>query len=151
MEVYPYFYTSSYENYYEENIIKEKKIKTIIHVSKRKKFLGKDKIEEIRIPIEYDEDDFDYYQVNLDLLNYLHDTVEFIHEKLKEKKGVLLLGYSHKQEVDVIVVAFYMKYGKVPPKLGMYYLKTKKRNLFIPDCLYDHCLEKFYEENNKSY
>jgi hypothetical protein len=146
MEVYPNFYIANYENYVEENVIKSKKIKVVIHVGKRKKFIGKEKLEEIRVPIEFNEDDYDLLQINLDLYNYMHDTIEYIHEHLKNNRPVLLLGYGYKQEVDVMVCSFYMRYGKVPPKLAMYYLKTKKKNVFLPECLYEYCLEKYYEE-----
>ncbi len=149
MEYYPFLYGSTYDTYFEENVIKNKKIKVIIHVSKRKRFVGKEKIEEIRIPIEFDEDDYDTLQINLDLYNYLQDTIEFIHENLINHRPVLLLGYSYKQEVDIIISAFYMRFGKVPPKLALYYVKTKKRNVFLPECLYEYCLEKYYDDLEK--
>jgi hypothetical protein len=149
MEVLPNLYVSTYDTYMDERVIKQKKIKVIIHVSKKKRFLEKDKIEEIRVPIDYDENDYDLMQINLDLYNYLYDIVNFIHEKLHENKSVLLLGYSHKQEVDIIVASYYIRFGKVTPKLAMYYLKTKKKNLFLPECLYEYSLERFYEDLNK--
>ncbi len=153
MEVYPHLYTSTYDVYKEQNIIKNKKIKIIIHVSKTKKFVAKDDIEEIRLPIQFNDDDFDFEHINLELYNYIHDIVEFIYTKLKENKNVLLLGFGHKQEVDVLVAAFYIKYGKVTPQLAIYYLKTKKNNIFLPECYYEKCLEHYYQhllnENNR--
>ena len=146
MEYYPFLYGSTYDNYREEDILKRKKIKIVIHISKRKKFIGKEKIEEIRVPIESDEETFDLLQINLDLYHYLHDTVDFIHQHIMKQNPVLLLGYGHKQEVDILVSAFFMKYGKVPPKLAMYYVKTKKRNVFLPECIYEYCLDKYYED-----
>ncbi len=153
MEVYPHLYTSTYDVYRDSNIIKNKKIKIIIHVSKSKKFVAKDDIEEIRLPIEFDDDDFNFDHINLELYNYVHDIIEFIYTKLKENKNVLLLGFSHKQEVDVLVASFYIKYGKVTPQLAIYYLKTKKNNIFLPECYYEKCLQYYYdhvqkEENN---
>ncbi len=150
MEVLPNLFICSYDQYYDENIIKKKKIKVIIHVSKRKKFLGKEKIEEIRIPIEFDEDDYDLLQINLDLYNYMHDTIEYIYEKLHENKPVLLLGYSHRQEVDILIAGYYIRFGKVTPKLAMHYIRTKKRNVFLPECYYEYCLDKYYEDIHKT-
>ncbi len=150
MEVLPNLYVSTYDTYMDDRVIKQKKIKVIIHVSKRKRFLDKDKIEEIRVPIEFDENEYDLMQINLDLYNYLYDIVNFIYEKLHENKAVLLLGFSHKQEVDIIIASYYIRFGKVTPKLAMYYLKTKKKNLFLPECLYEYCLERFYEDLQKS-
>ncbi len=153
MEVYPHLYTSTYDVYKEQNIIKNKKIKIIIHVSKTKKFVAKDDIEEIRLPIQFNDDDFDFEHINLELYNYIHDIIEYIYTKLKENKNILLLGFGHKQEVDVLVAAFYMKYGKVTPQLAIYYLKTKKNNIFLPECYYEKCLEHYYQhllnENNR--
>ncbi len=149
MEVYPHLYTSTYDVYKELNIIKNKKIKIIIHVSKSKKFVAKDVIEEIRLPIEFNDDDFDFEHINLELYNYIHDIIEFIYTKLKENKNVLLLGFKHKQEVDVLVAAFYIKYGKVTPQLAIYYLRTKKTNIFLPECYYDKCLDYYYQHVSK--
>ena len=59
MEILPHLYIANYETYQDKNIIKKKKIKVIIHISKRKKFLDKEKIEELRIPIEFDEQEYD--------------------------------------------------------------------------------------------
>ncbi len=149
MEVYPHLYTSTYETYKDLNIIKNKKIKLIIHVSKSKKFVGTDKIEEIRLPIEFNEDDFDFEEINLELYNYLPDMIEYIYKNLKNNKNVLLLGFSHKQEVDILVSSFYMKYGNVTPQLAMYYLKSKKQNIFLPECYYESCLERYYRFINR--
>jgi len=149
MEIVPHLYIGNYESYQEKNIIKKKKIKVIIHISKRKKFLDKEKIEELRIPIEFDEQEYDLEHVNLELYSYLHDMIEFVHEKIKEGKPVLILGYSHKQELDTFACAYYIKYGKVTPKLAIYYLKTKKNNIFLPESIYEYCLEKYYEDQEK--
>lgn len=143
-EVYPHLFTSTYENYKDLNIIKNKKIKLIIHVSKNKKFVGTDKIEEIRLPIEFDEDNFDFEHINLELYNYIPDMIEYIYKNLKNNRNVLLLGYSHKQEVDILVCGFYMRYGNVTPQLSIYYLKSKKQNIFLPECYYESCLEHYY-------
>ncbi len=151
MEVYPHLYTSSYESILDDNIIQKRKIKCIIHISKRKRFLNIDDIEELRIPIEFNESDQDYniHYLNIELHNYIHDMIDFIHDKLKECKSVLLLGYSHRQEIDSLVVGFYIKYGKVTPEIAINYLKSKKKNIFLPDCLYEDCLNRLYEDLHK--
>ncbi len=149
MEVLPHFYISPYDLIDESNFIHKKKIKHIIHISKKKKFYNLDKIEEIRIPIEYDEDNYSLEYINLDLYNYLHDTIDYIHEKLRENHSVLVVGYGYRQEIDIVAISYYMKYGRVTPQLGLFFLKTKKRNLFVPECVYEICLEKFYEDLHK--
>lgn len=150
MEVYPHLYVIDYESLEESNIIKNRKINVIVHFSKNKRFLNIDKIEEIRIPVEIEHEPFDIEEVNLNLFSYFWDTTDYVYQKITDFKNVLIIGLPYRQEVDSFIVAFYIKYGKVNPKYGIYYLKTKKRNIFYPECMYNMALEKFYHQCNKN-
>lgn len=140
MEVLPHFWI----NYYNENldIIKTKNIKNIIHLSKYEPFIKND-IEEIRIPLEYNDQQTLEEQNNI-MYQHLFDITDYIHEKIMNNQNILLLGYTDKQDIDTIVVAYYIKYGKVNIRDAILFLKSKKDNIFNPKCLFFFSLNKFY-------
>lgn len=140
MEVLPHFWI----NYYNENldIIKKKNIKNIIHLSKYEPFIKND-IEEIRIPLEYNDQQTLEEQNNI-MYQQLFDITDYIHEKIMNNQNILLLGYTDKQDIDTIVVAYYIKYGKVNIRDAILFLKSKKDNIFNPKCLFFFSLNKFY-------
>ena len=88
MEILPHFWIS----YYRENliIIKHKKIKNIIHLSKDESYVKKYDIEEIRVPIDYEEEHS--FDEKNNILGNLHIFVDFIY-------SVLQLHFSHIQSL----------------------------------------------------
>jgi hypothetical protein len=148
MEILPHFWVSYYnENY---NIIKEKKIKNIIHLSKNKKFIKKLDLDEIRIPIDYEEDEPMELQNNMIYQN-LFDVTDYIHEKIINNEKVMLLGQNNKQDIDVFIVAYLIRFGKLNIQNSILFLKSKKKNIFYPKCLFFFALNKFYNQLNKNY
>ena len=146
MEILPHFWIS----YYKKNllIIKEKKIKNIIHLSKFEKFIHKDNIEEICIPLDY-TDDQSLEEKNNIIYDYLYDITNYINKKVTRNENILLLGYSNKQDIETIVIAYFIKFGKLNIHDSIIFLKSKKENIFQPKCLFYYALNKFYNEINK--
>jgi len=148
MEILPHFWIT----YYKENLyfIKEKKIKNIIHLSKKENFIKKFNIEEIKIPIDYTEE-HTYEEQNNIIYQHLFDITDYIHNKIINNEKILLLSYEHKQDIDTIIVAYLIRYAKLNIHDSILFLKTKKENLFSPKCLFYFSLNRFYNQLNKNY
>lgn len=149
MEILPHFWIGYYHN---KNIklIKEKNIKNIIHLSKNEDYKKNMNLEEIRIPIDYTDND-SYEFINNSLYQHLFDITEYIHEKILNNENILLMGYEDKQDIDSIIVAYFIRYGKLNIHDSIVYLRTKKSNIFYPKCIFYFSLNKFYNEINKKY
>ena len=148
MEVLPHFWITYYKENY--NIIKEKKIKNIIHLSKYEPFIKKMDLDEIRIPIDYDDEESMEKQ-NIIIYQHLFDVTDYIHEKIINNEKVMLLGQFGKQDIDVFVVAYLIRFGKINIQTSISFLKSKKKDIFDPKCLFFFALNKFYNELNKNY
>jgi len=148
MEILPHFWISYYnENY---SIIKEKRIKNVIHLSKNEKFIKKLDLDEIRIPIDYDEYESMETQNNI-IYQHLFDVTDYIHEKIINNENVILFGQYNKQDLDVFIVAYLIRFGKLNIQNSILFLKSKKKDIFDPKCLFFFALNKFYNELNKNY
>ena len=145
MEVLPHFWI----NYYNENyiIIKEKKIKNIIHLSKYEPYIKKLNLDEIRIPLDYEEDDTMEKQ-NITIYQYLYDVTDYIHNKIVNNEKVMLLGKNGKQDIDIFVIAYLIRFAKINIPRAIFFFKSKKKNIFEPKCLFYFALNKFYYEFN---
>jgi hypothetical protein len=148
MEILPHFWISYYKENY--NIIKEKKIKNVIHLSKYEPFIKKMDLDEIRIPIDYDDEE-SFEQQNIIIYQHLYDVTDYIHEKIMNNEKVMLLGHCEKQDLDVFVVAYLIRFGKINIQTSTLFLKSKKKDIFEPKCLFYFALNKFYNELNKNY
>ena len=146
MEILPHFWISHYGT--DVFFIKKKKIKNIIHLSKKEPFLKKNDIEEIRIVVDYKEDD-PYEHMNNLMFQQLSDITEYIHDKIINNEKVLLIGYHHKQDLDSIIVAYLLKYAKLTIHDAILFLKSKKDDIFSPKCLFYFALNKFYNNLEK--
>lgn len=138
MEVLPHFWIA----FYKENltIIKTKKIKNIIHLSKYEPFIKKNDIDEIRIPIDYEENQTLEIQNNI-MYQHLYDITDYIHDKIINNSNILLLGYNNKQDIDTIVVAYFIKYGKLSIRDALLCYKSKKKIfLMINVCFIQHLI-----------
>jgi hypothetical protein len=147
MEVLPHFWINYYSR--NNNFIKEKKIDYIIHLSKNESFLKKNNIEEIRIPIEYDCNE-SIENINNLIYQYLFDVTDNIHNKILSNNNILLIGYNNKQDVDAVIIAYLIKYGKLTVNQSILFLKTKKNTLENDNkFIFYHALNRFYYELNK--
>jgi hypothetical protein len=148
MEIIPHFWIT----YNKENlhIIKEKKIKNIIHFSKTESFLGLSGVNEIKIFIDYNYEQT-YDEINTIMYQYIFDTTEYIHDKLMNNENILLIGLYDRQDIDVIIVAYYIRYANLTIQEAVRFLKSKKDDIFNPKCLFYYSLNKFYNELNKNY
>ena len=146
MEILPHFWIG----HFKKNIIflKEKKIESIIHLSKNESFLKCKEIEQIRIPIDY-KDDFSIDDKNTVLYQHLFDVTDFIHEKIISNKNILLLGYDNTQDLDTIITAYFIRFGKLTIVESIRFLKSKKKYVFEPKCIFFFALNKFYNQFNK--
>lgn len=144
MEVLPHFWIG----YYKENlhIIKTKKIQNIIHLSKDEPFIKKNDIEQIRVPIDYDENQSLEVQNNI-MYQHLYDITDYIHEKIINNSNILLIGYINKQDIDTIVIAYFIKFGKLTIRESILFYKSKKEHIFNPKCSFYYALNKFYNNN----
>jgi hypothetical protein len=146
MEILPHFWISYFKEKY--NIIIKKKINNVIHLSKYEKFVKKDNIEQIRIPFDYDIND-NIEDINNVVYQHLFDITDYIHEKIYNNENVLLLGYEDKQDLDVVIVAYFIRFGKMTVQNSINILKSKKKYIFEPKCLFFFALNRFYNELNK--
>ena len=144
MEILPHFWIG----YYKENlhIIKTKKIKNIIHLSKNEPYIKKNDIEQIRVPIDYDENQSLEVQNNI-MYQHLYDITDYIHEKIINNSNILLIGYINKQDIDTIVISYFIKFGKLTIRESILFYKSKKEHIFNPKCSFYHALNKFYNNN----
>jgi hypothetical protein len=148
MEILPRLWIDYYGN--NLNYIKKKKIKNIIHLSKSNNYIKKHNIEEINIVIDYDDNNT-YEEQNMIMYQQLFDITDYIHEKIINNESILLLGDEFKQDIDTIIIAYYIRYGKLNIYDSILFLKTKKSNIFYPKCLFYFALNKFYNQLNKNY
>ena len=147
MEILPYFWISTFSDSYLK-LIKEKNIKVVIYLSKNNHFSKYENIEQLRIPIEYNEND-SYENINNIMYQQLYDITQFIHEKINNNQKVLLIGIDDKQDIDTIVSAYYIRYGKLTLRDALLFLKSKKKNIFYPKCIFYPALNKFYQYISK--
>ena len=142
MEILPHLWIGYYSDKF-IRLIKEKNIKNIIHLSKNNSFTKIQNIEEIRVPIDYNEDDT-YEHMNNMLYQQLFDITDYIHNKIINNQKVLLIGHDYRQDIDSILIAYYMRYGKLTIRDSIIFLKSKKYNIFSPKCLFYDALNRFY-------
>jgi hypothetical protein len=147
MEILPHLWIQNY-NQLDKKLIYIKKIKYIIHLSKYEPYIKKDNLEELKIPIDY-SDEQSYEEQNIVMYQSLFDITEFIHDKIINNKNILLLGYHDKQDIEIILVSYFIRYGKLNIHDSILFLKSKKDDIFEPKCLFYFALNKFYYEFNK--
>lgn len=143
MEILPYLFISYYDDINLINLIKNNKIKNIIHLSSKHDFFNKKKCEEIRVDIEYNEYD-DLEIKNNIMYRCLFNITDYIHEKIINTEKVLLVGNSNKQDLDTIIVAYLIRFGKLTIYDSIQFFKTKKEYIFDPKCIFFGALSKFY-------
>jgi hypothetical protein len=146
MEILPHFWVTHFNEKY--NIIVKKKINNIIYLSKYEKFVKRDNIEQIRIPFDYDIDG-SIDDMNINVYQHLFDITDYIHEKICNNENILLIGYIDRQDIDVVIISYFIRFGKMTLQNAINILKSKKDDIFNPKCLFFSALNKFYNELNK--
>jgi hypothetical protein len=149
MEVLPHLWI----NYYNNNnhiLIKDKKIKNIIHISKKESYIFQNKIEieEIRIPFDYHENN-NYEEQNNIVYEHLFDITEYINNKINNNCNILIIGHENKQDIEIIIISYLIRYGKLNIRDSILFFKSKKENIFEPKCLFYYALNRFYENCSK--
>ena len=147
MEIIPHFWIADFENYDDKRFLRDKNITTIINLSKYKNFSStnaKLSIDEIRIPIEYDEETDSTDRINMLLYEYLFDITEYIHERVINMKNILLVGYSSKEDINAVICAYFIRYAKIDVKEAIKYVKSKIEKSYINKILFYPALNKFY-------
>ena len=147
MEILPHFWISN--NLKNINFINRKNIKVIIILSKFKKFLKNFNEEQIRIPLE----NF----INIDSRNnivyqHLFDVSSFINQKINENKKILLVGNEYDPNIiNIFILSYVIRYGKLKPEYAYFFLKSKLNNIDEPLNISYPILYKFYNylNNNK--
>tara|TARA_E500000178_G_C16797420_1_gene650844 strand:- start:56 stop:514 length:459 start_codon:yes stop_codon:yes gene_type:complete len=146
MEILPHFWIS--DNLKNINFVLKKNIKVIIILSRYKKFIKNFNDEQIRIPLEK----FDNIKLrNNTIYQHLFDVTSFINQKISENKKILLIGNEFDSNIlNIFLMGYLIRYGKIKPNYAYYFLKSKKNNINEPLDSSFYILNKFYIHlNNK--
>ncbi len=147
IEVLPYIHFAYYEEEKSDKFFKRNKIKSIIHLSKSQKLFHSSSIEEIVIDLDYDINHFDEQKINIRLYEYLYDIIEFIYKKaIIENNNVCILGFKNKQDIDAILMAYFIKYAQVNYQEAHHYVMSKKMEHFYEKTYYYSCLKKYMNQ-----
>lgn len=97
----------------------------------------------IRIPINDSPDEA------MSLLNYMlnTDTLEQIHNKLINKKPVLVHCFAGVQRSCAVVACYLIKYLHATPEQAVKYIKSKRNIAFFGQVNFMKTLQMFYEKN----
>ena len=146
MEILPHFWISdSLKNY---NYVSRKNIKVIIILSKFKKFIKNFNEEQIRIPLEKFNNTKSRNNI---IYQHLFDVTSYINQKISENKKILLVGNEFDDSIlDIFLLSYLIRYGKIKPEYAYYFLKSKKNIIHERLDNYYFILNKFYNHlNNK--
>ena len=148
--ILPHFWASDYQSLEDFSWIKKKKITIVIHLSKNRPFIGKGNFEEIRIPVYYN-DEMNLEDVNNIIYNYLSDTTAYIYDKIGSQENILLVGEEGKEDIDIFLACYFIRYARVFPNIAVQYVKSKKKNAFLDKSIFIPSLNKFYYEVHKNF
>jgi hypothetical protein len=148
MEVVPYLYYEYYEAKKNDKLFKRSKIKCIIHLSGKERQFGSSsggEFEEMLIDLSgYTLERSSEQQINVHLYSYLYDLIEFIYKKVVlENSPVCILGYEGKQDIDAILMAYFIKFAQVNYQEAHHYVMSKKMNNYYERSYYYPCLKKY--------
>lgn len=142
MELLPHLWISHYLK--SEEYIQSKKIKSIIILSKKLKFLKNSYIEQIRIPIEISDNN---KNDNIIIYQHLFDVTHFIFEKIGNNKNILIVGNEDDSSIlSIFLLAYFIRYGKLDIKHSLEFLNSK---LNMHCFNYNDALFKFYNDIKK--
>lgn len=142
IEMLPHLWITSYDYNYNSSFINKKKINIIINLSKLSKYIqsNNNDIIEIKIPINGISD---YKELNTILLQYLHDTIPYIHANLLNHKKILIVGNNNGQDAESIIAAYLIKYAHISLDIAEQFIKSKRDQAFNPTNYYNIALSSF--------
>jgi len=143
MEILPNLWIGYYDDIDIIQVIKNNKIKSIVHLSNKHDFFKKKDCDEIRADIDYTQEDSLEIKNNI-VYRCLFHVTDYIHENIINTDKVLLIGESNRQDLDVMVIAYLVRFGKLTIYDSIQFFKTKKDTLFEPKCNFFGSLNKFY-------
>jgi hypothetical protein len=148
MEVLPFLYYEHYESKRNAKFFIKSKIRCIVHLSGKEKQFGSSgggELEEVLIDLSgYTLERSSEQQINLHLYSYLYDLIEFIYKKvILENSPVCILGYEGKQDIDAILMAYFIKFAQVNYQEAHHYVMSKKMSGYYEKSYYYPCLKKY--------
>jgi hypothetical protein len=148
IEILPFLFISYYEDEKSPKFLKKYKIKTLIHLTTHsKKYSLYNDFENVFIELPYNIDNINEPQINTLLYGYLYDVVEFLFNKIiNENETVCILGFQNKQDIDAVLMAYFIKYAKVNYQEAHHYVMSKKLNNYYDKSYYYPCLKKFIQQ-----
>jgi hypothetical protein len=147
IEVLPYLSYSYYEDEKSDKFYKRNKINCIIYLSKSQKRFKSSQFEEVVIDLDYDINHFDTNKINIRLYEYLYDLIEFIYKKtIIENNNVCILGFKNKQDIDAILMAYFIKYANINYQEAHHYIMSKKLCNYYDKTYYYNCLKKYMNQ-----
>jgi hypothetical protein len=126
--------------------IEKMKIRNIIILSESIIYLNIKKCNEMNYKIHY-HNNKDIKSLNNELYKKIYEITFLIYECLKKKQKIIIIGHNNNQDIDAIICAYFIRYGKVSPNKAIEYLKTKKRHVFQDNNVYYDTLDILYKAN----
>ncbi len=148
IEILPFLYISYYEDEKTPKFFHKYKIKTFIHLTTHtKKHSQFNEFENVFIELPYNIDTMNEPQINTLFYSYLYDLVEFLFQKIIiQNENVCILGFQNKQDIDALLMAYFIKYAKVNYQEAHHYVMSKKLNNNYDKSYYYPCLKKFIQQ-----
>ncbi len=147
IEVLPFLYYSYYEEEKNDKFFKRNKIKCIIHLSHKQKNFNSSEFEEVNILLHKNIERDGEKNVNIEFYNYLYDLVEFLYNKIIiENINVCILGHIDKQDIDALIMAYFIKYANVNYQEAHHYVLSKKLDQYYERSYYYDALKKYAKE-----
>ena len=142
MEFIPHLWIS--QNSKSKEYIQSKKIKSIVILSKKIKFLKNLDIEQIRVPLEVSDNN---KNDNIIIYQHLYDVTHFIFEKIINNRNILIIGNEDDSSIlSIFILCYLIKYGKLDIKHSLEFLNSK----INMHCFnYNDALFKFYNDIKK--
>ncbi len=151
IEVLPFLHYAYYEEEKSEKFFKRNKIKCFIHLQnhgeKRAHFSKDGGFEEVFILLEKDIDRDGEQKVNAEFYGYLYDLVEFIYNKvINENVNICIIGHQHKQDMDALLMAYFIRFANVNYQEAHHYVLSKKLENYYERSYYYSALKKYGQQ-----
>lgn len=145
MEIVPGLWVGDMDDAASYFFIKEKAIDIIINCTTDISFIvGELNLEKKRLSIEDD------YKDNEKLLKNLEYLVDYIYRGINKNKNILVHSKFGKQRAPAVVVAYFIKYGKVDMNQAIKYIRMKIPTAFSPGINFEYALNQFSKNMVKS-
>ncbi len=142
IEVLPYLHYAYYEDEGDirEKRLKRNRIKCLIHLSSTIREFKYSDMEEVSISLRHPEGD----AANVEFYGYLQDVIEFIYHKvIEENVAVCIIGHKEREEVDALLMAYFIRFAKVNYQEAHHYVLSKKLSHYYERSAYYSALKKY--------